>query len=320
LKTENFLLVAYCVSIIAGSLVGGVIPRLIRLTHTRLQLAMSFIGGAMLGVSLLHLLPHAYFQFDAIYPAASWLLAGFIAMFFVERVFHFHHHDVPAERLPSPPNPANCERGCDSHEHDHGSQHHHHEHGAPGRLSWQVALVGLALHSAIDGIALASSVAAESKESSGNWPAGFAVFMVILGHKPFDSFTIGTLMAVAGRGSVTRHMVNLLFPLAIPMGVVGFQLGAGTVAGHQPQFVGAALAFAAGTFICIATSDLLPELQFHSHDRFKLSAALLLGLALAAVMVALEEAAHHHHEEAARAGMKRVKEVKGHVPADGNMR
>jgi zinc and cadmium transporter len=34
-------------------------------------------------------------------------------------------------------------------------------------------------------------------------------------------------------------------------------------------------------FLCISLCDLLPELQFHGHDRFKLTMALLLGLALA---------------------------------------
>ena len=45
--------------------------------------------------------------------------------------------------------------------------------------------------------------------------------------------------------------------------------------------VGCALAFSAGVFICISLSDLLPELEFHAHDRFKLSLALLLGVAAA---------------------------------------
>ena len=48
--------------------------------------------------------------------------------------------------------------------------------------------------------------------------------------------------------------------------------------------LGYALGFCAGTFLCIASSDLLPELQFHSHDRFKLSAALLAGLAVAVII------------------------------------
>ena len=42
----------------------------------------------------------------------------------------------------------------------------------------------------------------------------------------------------------------------------------------------AALAFSGGTFLCIALSDLLPELQFHAHDRTKLSVALLAGFLL----------------------------------------
>jgi zinc and cadmium transporter len=129
------LLIVYCVSIIAGSLVGGVIPHLIRLTHTRLQLAMSFIGGAMLGVGLLHLLPHAHFQFHAIYPAVSWLMAGFVAMFFVERVFHFHHHEVLPDRLPPTADQAHGEHGENSHGHEHDGHHHHELASCAGRIS-----------------------------------------------------------------------------------------------------------------------------------------------------------------------------------------
>jgi zinc and cadmium transporter len=63
----------------------------------------------------------------------------------------------------------------------------------------------------------------------------------------------------------------------------------------------AALAFSAGTFLCIALSDLLPELQFHEHDRLKLSLALLGGFALMAA-TAFGEHGHDHddgHEPAA---------------------
>jgi zinc and cadmium transporter len=56
-------------------------------------------------------------------------------------------------------------------------------------------------------------------------------------------------------------------------------------------FLGCALAFCAGTFLCISCSDLLPELQFHSHDRFKLSVALLAGLGVA-IAIGLVEQAH----------------------------
>ncbi|HVW37105.1 MAG TPA: ZIP family metal transporter [Pirellulales bacterium] len=293
--SPTVLLIIYCLAIPLGSLAGGWIPLVVRLTHTRLQLAMSFVSGAMLGVGLLHLLPHAYFEFGAIYPPVWWLTAGFLFMFFVERVFHFHHHDAPADLA------ASATAHSHAHEHHgHSHEHHGHSHHAHGhdhgerRLSWKAALIGLSLHSMLDGIALAASVATESQEAGhGQW-AGLAVFLVVFLHKPFDSMTLGTLMAVDGRSAAQRHLVNGLYALAIPLGVVLFYLGVDASGADQQQLVGAALAFAAGTFLCIATSDLLPELQFHAHDRFKLSASLLLGLALAAGIVLLEERHHQH--------------------------
>ena len=95
---------------------------LLRLSHTGMQLAMSFIGGTMLGVGVLHLLPHAYFELGDIYPCVWWLLGGFLTMFFIERVFHFHHHDVPAEDGGVPPSPSlspQGETGSKAHAHDH---------------------------------------------------------------------------------------------------------------------------------------------------------------------------------------------------------
>ena len=57
-----FWLSLYCVLIPAVSLVGGWIPLLVKLTHRRMQIAISFVSGVMLGVALLHLLPHAVLE------------------------------------------------------------------------------------------------------------------------------------------------------------------------------------------------------------------------------------------------------------------
>jgi zinc and cadmium transporter len=76
--------------------------------------------------------------------------------------------------------------------------------------------------------------------------------------------------------------------LVSPVGAVLFYFGASHFAGSDAAFLGCALAFCAGTFLCIASSDLLPELQFHSHDRFKLSVALLAGLTVAVLIKQLE--------------------------------
>jgi zinc and cadmium transporter len=110
--------------------------------------------------------------------------------------------------------------------------------------------------------------------------------------------TIGTLMARGGSSLAWRHTVNALFSLAIPLGVLLFYgglTGEGT-AGGQSSLVAYALAFSAGTFLCISLSDLLPELQFHQHDRVKLSLALLLGLSVAYLAARLESTSHRHSQ------------------------
>ncbi|HET6881194.1 MAG TPA: ZIP family metal transporter [Pirellulales bacterium] len=279
-----WLLTIYCFFIVFASLAGGVVTHWVRLTHVRLQVAMSFVGGAMLGVGLLNLLPHAIYEWEPNVNAPVYcLLGGFLFMFFMERVFHFHHHDAPADTAPN----------CD-HEHHAGHDHHHGQGQAPMRLTWQAAFAGLALHSALDGMALAASVRAEAEENVGL--AGIVVFAVIALHKPFDSLTLGTLMAVAGRSSGMRHLVNALYATAVPLGACAYNLVAEQTMAEGWHVTGSVLAFAAGAFLCIATSDLLPELQFHSHDRVVLSAALIAGVALAALLAYFEERGHSHHE------------------------
>ena len=286
------LLAIYSGLIVVASLAGGWIPLLVRLTHTRLQVAISFVAGLMLGVGLLHLLPHAWQQLRSIDRAAGWLMGGFLAMFFIQRFFHFHHHDVPDE--------TDEDSAVTAHESEHGEHtHHHHGHTlaeqSARRLSWTGAALGLTLHTLIDGVALAASVRVEAEAAGAGRLMGLGTFLVIILHKPFDAMAIGTLMAAGGWSRISRHLVNGLFALAIPLGVTLFDLVAGRFAGPSDQFLGSALAFAAGSFLCISTSDLLPELQFHAHDRWKLSFALVAGLALSALVGRFETSGHDHH-------------------------
>ena len=45
-------------AILAASLLGGYLPTVVAMTHTRIQMVMSFVAGFILGVALYHLLPH----------------------------------------------------------------------------------------------------------------------------------------------------------------------------------------------------------------------------------------------------------------------
>jgi zinc and cadmium transporter len=279
------LLAVYCVLVLLASLAGGWLLLLIHLTHTRLQMAVSFVAGLMLGIALLHFLPDAEEQLHSLDKTVDWLLGGFLTMFFVQRFFHFHHHDLPEG------DPEDC---C-QHEHGHGHDDPGHEHGehahtladkSARQLSWVGTALGLTLHSLLDGLALAAAVAAGAQGNARL--AGIGVALVVILHKPFDAMAVSTLMAASGSSRLSRHVLNGLFALASPLGAVLFYFGASQFSGGSAPVLGCALAFCAGSFLCIASSDLLPELQFHSHDRFKLSAALIAGLAVAVIIGMVE--------------------------------
>ena len=102
-------------------------------------------------------------------------------------------------------------------------------------------------------------------------------------------FVAAALMAAGGSSKFLLHVLNLLFALVSPLGAALFYFGASHFATGTPV-LGYALAFCAGSFLCIASSDLLPELQFHSHDRFKLSFMLLAGLTVAVLIGQFEAA------------------------------
>ncbi len=154
------------------------------------------------------------------------------------------------------------------------------------QLSWVGTALGLTLHSLLDGLALAAAVEAGAHGHAKL--AGLGVALVVILHKPFDAMAVSTLMTAGGKSRLSRHVLNGLFALVSPIGALLFYLGASEFADSNAVFLGCALAFCAGTFLCIASSDLLPELQFHSHDRFKLSIALIAGLMVAVFIKQLE--------------------------------
>ena len=81
--SPTLLLILYCLLILLASLCGGWIPHLVRLTHKRMEVAVSSVGGFMLGVGMLHMFPHSLESIGA-RTAAVWMLVGFLGMFLIE--------------------------------------------------------------------------------------------------------------------------------------------------------------------------------------------------------------------------------------------
>ena len=154
---------------------------------------------------------------------------------------------------------------------------------------------GLVLHTLIDGSALAASVAAGAEEGSTAGLIGLGTFMAILLHKPLDALAITSMLTVQGWSPTWITRLNLIFALVCPAGALAFFTGVNHLTGAQPV-IGAALGFSAGMFLCIALADVLPEVQFHRHDKIKLSAAILSGVLLA-VLIGIWEPDHVHDHD-----------------------
>jgi zinc and cadmium transporter len=287
---------------------GGLLPTLIRFDHTRMQLALSLVAGVMFGVGVIHMLPHAIVIWGeseagamaggpelhgGLDPIMIALLLGFLVMFLLERFLSFHEHEPVAVEadggLGSEPGATTAACG-----HDHGTTAVGTTAvGTSHRMTWVGAMSGLALHTLLSGIALAASVEAAAAHDHGTALAGFGVFLGVVLHKPFDAMTITMLMRGAGVARWRIHLANLGFAMMVPAGIGLFYAGiSGT--DDAAGWTALALAFSAGTFLCIALADLLPELKFHDHDRLKLTAMLILGVVIAWGTGILEGLGHDH--------------------------
>ena len=277
------MLACYASAIAAISVFGGWLPSAVRMTHTRTQVAMSFVAGLLLGVAIYQLLPSGFAQLggpQAMETAIWWMMLGVVFMVLLLRVFRFHQHDFSGNgqdaRHPQHDNALACSSA------------------AARAPRWIGVTCGLGIHSLVEGIALGTAVKA-ADDGSALGLAGSGAFLAIFSHKPLDALSIAITMRTAGVRRSARLVANGLFALLCPAAAALTFWGVGLLGAGQDAFMGRALALSAGAFLCISLSDLLPELQFHSHDRGKLAVCFVAGIVLAYALHLLEAQAPHHH-------------------------
>ena len=296
---SRIVLAIYCVLIVGASLFGGWLPRRLQIAHTRMQVIISVIAGLMLSIGVFHMLPHAIEELgeEGADRAAYGLMAGLVVMFLLLRIFSFHQHSHSGHSTPSDVlghgDTHSDPRGhvCN---HDAGEAHTSGHSHAAHSLSWVGVCLGMGLHTLIDGLALGASVEADALQGvTGLF--GLGTFLAVFLHKPLDSASITSLMAVGGWSSRSQSWTNSLFAVLCPLGAGLFVLGVHEFSGYQSTIVGTALAASAGVFLCIALADLLPEMEFHRHNRVQLTVALIAGIALGWAIHFLEPAHSHDH-------------------------
>jgi zinc and cadmium transporter len=315
-----FILLVFALVVFAASLLGGLVLVAFPLTHTRMQGIISLVAGLMLGVALLHLLPLGSLLTHHSVWSYGFCLLGLLAMFFLIRIFEFHQHPEGQDEHSIH---DHAHGHCD---HDHASPHDHsHDRpalqtigGSPPDKSqlpdshgdereipiksslmshstrWYGLIIGLAIHSLLDGFAMAAAIQGESTH---DWviPVGAVGILIALSlHKALDSLMLTSLMIAGKQEQSMIWFANVLFAAVCPIGAMAFYLGSESFGSNEQFVLGATLAFSAGVFLCISLGDLLPELHFHSHDRLKLSLMLLVGVALS---VTFELLPGHQHPD-----------------------
>ncbi len=183
----------------------------------------------MVAIALFELIP----QMEA--HNAYALLIGFFSIYLVEKLVLFH---------------ACHEAECETH-----------------ALGWS-ALVGIALESLIDGIAIAIGYRTA--------PAlGLFIALAIFVHEVPRGFATATIMRQAGYGRVRTWLALLVDAGFAPLGVLLSTLIPTTAV--EPL-----IGFTAGVFLYVGASDLLPEA--HKHFNLRVVLATLAGAGLLPVL------------------------------------
>ncbi|HET7826592.1 MAG TPA: ZIP family metal transporter [Anaeromyxobacter sp.] len=257
----------YTGAILVGALAGGALPLFSNVRRS--DLLLSFSAGIMLGAAFLHMLPEAVEGAGG--AAVPFVLVGFLLLYLLERfvLVHVCAEPGPNARLSTGGAPLT---GHDAHDHRPEEDPHVHVEGIAceahtlGLAAW----IGLSAHTLVDGFALgAASVQPE---------LGALVFLAILLHKVPNSFSLSAILVAEGYGRGKAVAMNAAFALMVPVGAGAYLLLREAV--HIQKFTSLALAASAGTFLHLSLSDILPDLHRRGGSRWRLSAAMVGGLAI----------------------------------------
>ena len=247
-------IITLIVSILAGSF-----PLLKKVAEQQnlLNWMTGLAAGILLASALLIAIPEGFelasdsnYSDDSLFLGGA-ILCGFLFMLILEG-FGFGH-DVHEEHH--------------NHSHDHDHDHIHHVTGSS-------LVFGLSVHALTDGLAIGAGISSQSTILT------LTLTMAVIAHKIPAAFSLG-VFSLHERGDRKAALKDLtLFSLATPLTIM---LSVLFMVELEPHLLAMAVLFAAGTFLYVATVDVLPDV--HSPDTGKL--ALIQVIIGAAIMFAI---------------------------------
>ncbi len=248
------------ISVIIVSLISVIaaIPLLLKkkISDKALLFLLSVSVGVLLSTVFMDFLPEAVSHSYTLGVALN-ILLGFFVMFILEKFVHWHHT-------------KKCE--------NEGCGHAHAYNLAP------VNLVGDGIHNFLDGLVIAGSYGVSTT-------LGIAATISIIFHEVPQEIADFGILLYSGFSRKKALLFNLLSASTAILGTIFGLIILNRLHGFT-QFI---LPFAAGNFIYIAASNLLPQLHRHCKlmDTFLHVFAMLLGVGII-VLVTLYAPAHSH--------------------------
>lgn len=244
-----------------GSLVGGLLllykqNYAVKISHY----LTAFAAGTLLGAAFFDLLPEALHEAEhagAETDVFLWTLVGMLGLFLVERFIHWYHHHHVFKFL--------------SHKNERGES----EPVVP------LLILGDTLHNFIDGVVIALTFMASI-------PVGIVTTIAVAAHEIPQE--IGDFGVMIHKG-VSRKKV-LLVNIFSAIAALGGALLAYSFADLIEGFLPATLAIAAGFFIYISASDLIPEIHNEEKKEVAFVETILLFIGVFVVWFAISFLEH----------------------------
>lgn len=214
---------------------------------TNYKLLLVFAGSYLFAITVSHILPELYIQYEDIQMIGIFVLAGF----FLQLVLEYFTSGI--------------EHG---HIHNHGSHDHHDHHHHKSAVSAFVLLMALCIHAFLEGAMLAQPSAGDSVYNVN------AVLLGIALHRAPAAFALMTVLAHQ-LGSVKNALPYLVgFSLAAPIGLLlSSYLSAQDVISRNGLVY--LYAIVCGNFLHISTTIVFESSPEHRFNALKLVAVLI---------------------------------------------
>ncbi len=252
----------------AGSVLSLVLAALLALSArpSWVPVLVSYAIGALLGASLLEVLPEAVEMGGDIDVVAQALLGGILLFFLLEKLVLWRHcHEEVCEAHGTPGAPQ-----------AHG---HHHDHGRSGLM----ITVGDTFHNFVDGIIIAGAFLVDFR-------LGVVTALAIIAHEIPQEIGDFLILLHSGYTRTQALLLNFVTGVATLLGALAGYFALSSLKDWTPALLGVAGA----SMLYVALSDLIPGLHKRANIGATVQQMVLIGLGIGTVGLVGHLIGHSH--------------------------